>query len=91
MFKIVGDYFDDGSRYSVLFESKKYDSIYNKIRYIVSVKSGMTYIIFHNYAKIKVDSYDSLPLEKTMAIDDAIILIKSVYNKDKITAIMIYS
>ena len=33
-------------------------------------------------AKIKVDSYNSLPLEKTMAFH-VIILIKSVWNKDK--------
>ena len=32
-----------------------------------SKKSGITYIISHNYATIKVDSYNSLPLEKTMA------------------------
>ena len=38
---------------------------------------------YHNYAKIKVDSYDSLPLEKTMTFHDVIILIKSVWNKDK--------
>ena len=30
----------------------------------MNVKSGITYIISHNYAKIKVDSYNSLPLEK---------------------------
>ena len=34
-------------------------------------------------AKIKVDSYNSLPLEKTMAFHNVIILIKSVWNKDK--------
>ena len=34
-------------------------------------------------AKIKVDSYNSLPLEKTMAFHNVIILIKSVCNKDK--------
>ena len=27
--------------------------------YLISAKSGITYIISHNYAKIKVDSYDS--------------------------------
>ena len=27
-------------------------------------KGGITYIISHNFARIKVDSYDSLPLEK---------------------------
>ena len=39
-------------------KSEKYDSIYNRIRYLISVKSGITCIISHNYAKIKVDSYD---------------------------------
>ena len=36
----------------------------------------ITYVISHNYAKIEVDSYDSLPLEKTMAFHNVIILIK---------------
>ena len=73
----------DQTRYLVLFGSEKYDSIYNRIRYLISVKSGITSIISHNYVKIKVDSYDSLPLEKTMLFHDVIILIKSVFNKDK--------
>ena len=30
----------------------------------MGVKSGITYVISHNYARIKVDLYDSLPLEK---------------------------
>ena len=51
----------DGTRYLVLFGSKKYDSFYNRIRYLISVKSGITYIISYNYGKIKVDSYNSLP------------------------------
>ena len=49
----------------------------------ISVKGGITYIISHNFAKIKVHSYDSLPLEKTMTFCNVIILIKSVWNKDK--------
>ena len=73
----------DGSRYLVLFGSKKDDSIYFRIKYLISVKSGITYTIYYNYAKIKVDSYDSLPLEKTMTFHNFIILIKSVFNKDK--------
>ena len=54
----------DGTRYLALLGSEKYDSIYNKIRYLISVKIGSTYIISHNYAKFKVDSYVSLPPEK---------------------------
>ena len=37
----------------------------------------------HNYAKIKLDSYDSLPPEKMLTLRNVIILIKSVFNKDK--------
>ena len=54
----------NGTRYVVLFEGEKYDFIYNRIRYLMGVKSGVTYVISHNYAKIKVDSCDSLPQEK---------------------------
>ena len=75
--------FYDGTRYLVLFESEKYDSIYNRIRYLINVKSGSTYIIYHNYAKIKADTYNSLLLEKTATFHSVITLIKSVYNKDK--------
>ena len=53
----------DGTRYLTLFGSEKY-AIYNRIRYLISLKSGITYISSHYFAKIKVDSYDSLPIEK---------------------------
>ena len=72
----------DGTRYLVLFRSKKYDFIYNRIRYLINVKSGIIYIISYNYAKIKVDSYNPLPLEKA-ANFHVLILINSVFNKDK--------
>ena len=57
--------------------------IYNKIRYLIGVKGGMTYVISRDNARIKMDSYDSLPLEKTLTFHNVIIHIKSVYNKDK--------
>ena len=67
----------------VLLGSEKYDFIYNRIRSLIEVKSGITYVISHNYAKIKANSYDSLPLEKTMTFHNVIIIVKSVFNKDK--------
>ena len=72
-----------GTRYLALFRTKKYDAIYDKIRYLVSIKSGITYFISHWLAKINVDSYDYLPRGKTLTLHNAIILIKSVLNKDK--------
>ena len=71
------------TRYLVLFGSEKYDFIYNRIRYLLGVQSGITYVISHNYAKIKVDSYSSLLLEKTMSFHNVKILIKPVSNKHK--------
>ena len=41
------------------------------------------YILSHSYAKIKVALCDSLPLEKTMTLHNFMILIKSVFSKDK--------
>ena len=49
----------------------------------MSQKSGITYVISHNYARIKTDSFDSLPLEKTLNLHYVIILIKSVFNKNQ--------
>ena len=73
----------DGTRYLVLIGRKKYDTIFNKIRYLIEVKRGITYVIFHNYARIKVDSSDSLPLEKLQTIHNNIKRLKSVWNKDQ--------
>ena len=42
-----------GTRYLVLFKNEKYDFIYNKIGYLIWVKSGITHVISHNYAKSK--------------------------------------
>ena len=71
-----------GTRYLVLFNQEKYDVIYNRIRCLIGVKSGITYDISHNYAKFKVDSYDWLPPEKTLILHSIIIFIISVFNKD---------
>ena len=71
----------DGTRYLTLFGSEKYDAIYSRIR--LSLKSGITYIFSHYFAKIKVYSYDSLPIEKRLTLYNVIIHIKLLLNKDK--------
>ena len=55
----------DGTRYLVLLGREKYDTIFKKLRYLIGVKHGITHVISYNYARIKVDSSDALPLEKT--------------------------
>ena len=35
-----------------------------KFKCLVSLKSSITYIFSHDFAKIKLDSYDSLSIEK---------------------------
>ena len=49
----------DGTRYLTLSEFEKYDA---KIRYLIGLNGGMTYIFSHYFVKIKVGSYDSSPI-----------------------------
>ena len=44
-----------GSRFLVFFDLEKYNAIFNRTRYVICVKSGITYVISHNYARIKID------------------------------------
>ena len=73
----------DRNRYLPLFGSEKYGTIYDRTIYLVSLKSGITYIFSHYFAKIKVDSYESLTIEKIFSLHNIITLIKSVLSKDK--------
>ena len=52
----------DGLKYLVLFGSRFYD----RIKYFISTKSGITDSINYNFAKIRIDSYNSLPIEKIL-------------------------
>ena len=73
----------DEIRYLTLFGSENYDVIYNRIRYLISLKCSITYTFFHRFAKIKVDSYDFIPIGKRLTLHNVTILIKSVLFKDK--------
>ena len=70
-------------RYLVLFDYGWCDEICNNIKYLTSEKSGITDSINHNFARISIDSYNSLPTEKTLTFHNIVILIKSVVNKNK--------
>ena len=72
----------DGTRYLVLFGPERYD-IYDRIRYLIREKSGIKCSIGHNFARRRIDSYNSLSIGKTLTFQNAIILIKAVDNKNK--------
>ena len=71
----------DKAKYLQLFCLEKYDTIYDRIRYLISIKSGITFS--HNYAKIKIDliMLCLVHFEKTLILYNVIILIKSVLNE----------
>ena len=70
----------DEIRYLVLFPSKRYNAIYNRIKYLITEKSRITDSVNHNFARIRIDPYNSLPTEKILTFHNVIILIKSVVN-----------
>ena len=60
-----------------------YDEIYDRIKYLVSKKSGITNTINHNFARIRIYSYNSPTIENILTFHNLIILIKSVVNENK--------
>ena len=61
----------------------KYNEISDKSKYIISEQSGIIDNINCNLARIRVDSYTSLPIEKYIDFHTVIILIKSVITEEK--------
>ena len=58
-----------------------YCEIYNRISYLTGEKSSITNSVNHNFARIRVDWDNSLPIEKILTFH-VITVIKSV-NKNK--------
>ena len=50
-------------KHLVLFDQWLLDKICNKIKYLISKKRCITKSINYNFGKIKIDSYDSLPIK----------------------------
>ena len=53
-----------GTRYLALFGPEKYDTIYDKIRYLIILTSCIAFVISHYYVRIEIDSCEPIPLEK---------------------------
>ena len=60
-----------------------HDEISNRIKYLINEKSSITDRINYNFAIIRIDSYNSLTIEKILTFRNVMILIKSVINENK--------
>ena len=74
---------DDKIKPLVLFDYGLFDKICDKIKYLISKKGGITNSINHNFRKIRIDLYNSLPVKKILTFHNVITLIKSVVNKNE--------
>ena len=54
------------------------DKVCDRIKYHISKKSGITDSANHNFERIRIDSYSSLPIEKLFPFHNVIILIAAV-------------
>ena len=75
-------------KHSILFDYGLFNKICDKIKYRISKKSGITNIN-HNFEKIR-NSYNYLLIKKILIFHNIIILAKSVVNKNKNYATIIY-
>ena len=74
---------DGKNKHLVLFDYGMFDKICEKIKYHISKKSGITNSINCNFGRIRIDSWNSLPVKKILTFHNVIILIKSVVNKNE--------
>ena len=68
---------DGKIKHLILFDYGLFNKICDKIKYLISKKSDNINNINHNFGKIRIDSYNSLP------ITHVIILIKSAVHKNQ--------
>ena len=74
---------DGKINYLILFDHELFNKTCDRIKYLISKKSGITNNINHNFGKIRIDSYNFLPIKKILSFYNVIILITSVVNKNK--------
>ena len=55
---------DGKIKHLILFDNGFVDKICDKIKYLISKKSDITNSINYNFGKIKIDSYNSLPIKR---------------------------
>ena len=53
----------------------------HRIRYLLTLKGSVSEILSHKYTKIRINSVNSLPLEKAINMENVKVAIKSLLNK----------
>ena len=70
---------DGEIKHLVLFGYGLFGKICDKTKYLIREKGGITDSINHHFGKIRIDSYDSLPIEKTLTFE------KTCYNTHQVS------
>ena len=73
----------DGIRYLIILDHDRLYKIWDSIKCAISEKSVITESINNDFARIRIGSYNSFPIEKILIFDNVRILVKSVVNKNK--------
>ena len=74
----------------VLFDYSQCDKVCDKIKYLISEKGDSTDSINNTFGTIRIDSYDSLPIENILTFHNVIILTCQLLIRMKITTSIIY-
>ena len=74
---------DGKIKHLILFDYGLFNKICDEIKYLTSKKSGITNSINHNFGRIRIGSYNSLPIKKILVFHNVIILTESVVNENK--------
>ena len=67
---------DGKIKHLILFDYELINKICGKNKYPISKKSDVANSINYNFAKIRIDSYNCLPIKKILTFHNVIILIK---------------
>ena len=59
---------------------KSYDEIYDRIKYLISEKCSNTDSTNHNFVIIRIDLYNSLPIEKILTFHNVKLLVNNNNN-----------
>ena len=74
---------DGKIKHLILFDYGLFNKTCDEVKYHIIKKSGITNSINHNFGKIRIDSYNSLPIKNILTFNNVTILIKSVVKKNK--------